>query len=76
MERFSSNYLKEIIAAEERILEQKDISLRNWGHVLTPFFGMRQENNEGKKCQSNEQRWYAEKRIGRDLLPIGSPSSW
>ena len=31
MERFSSNCLKEIIAAEERILEQKDISLRNWG---------------------------------------------
>jgi hypothetical protein len=38
MEHFPSNRLKKMIAAEERILEQKDISLQNWGACVDAVF--------------------------------------
>ena len=38
MEHFPSNRLKKMIAAEERISEQKDISLQNWGACVDAVF--------------------------------------
>ena len=40
------------------ISEQKDISLRNWGHVLTPFVGTC--HSVGKAA--DEGRWVEEKK--------------
>ena len=59
-----NNYNWEIIS------EQKDISLRNWGHVLTLFFGTCQRIGEGKECQIEDGDGARGRWIGHGLVPI------
>jgi len=38
--------------------------------VLTPFFGTRQRDDEGKECQVENGDGVQRKGIGHDLIPI------
>ena len=52
-------------------MEQKDISLRNWGACVDNIFGTCQRIGERKECQVGNNDGAQKEGIGYGLMPIG-----
>ena len=62
--------MKEIIITERQFRSKRIFHSEIGGHVLTPFFGTRQRNEEGRGCQVENGDGVQRKGIGHGLVPI------